>query len=81
MSALQEFADLTVLTEALEASGASSYIPWSRMLDHVVVTDSLEPFHVDTDVLALDQSPDYERDVSDHRPVVSLFEFPVAYDG
>lgn len=72
---------ITFLTEELEASGATTYIPWSRMLDHIIVTDDLERHHVDTDVLALDDDPNYERDISDHRPVMSLFEFEVRYRG
>ncbi len=74
-------AGITFLTEDIEASGAATYIPWSRMLDHVVVSDGLERHHVDTDVLALDNDPNYERDISDHRPVMSLFEFPIEYRG
>lgn len=78
---LDSGANVTFLTEAAETAGAATYIPWSRMLDHVVVTDGLQPHHVDTDVLALDRDADYERDVSDHRPVLSVFEFPVGYPG
>lgn len=78
---LDDDAGVSFLTEAAEAGGAATYIPWSRMLDHVVVTDGLQAHHVDTDVLALDQDVDYERDVSDHRPVLSVFEFPVSYPG
>lgn len=78
---LDDNAGVTFLTEDAEAQGAATYIPWSRMLDHVIITDGLEPFHIDTDVLALDENPDYERYISDHRPVLSLFEFPVQYEG
>lgn len=78
---LDDEAGVTFLTEDAESSGAATYIPWSRMLDHVVVTDGLKSHHVDTDVLALDQDADYEQHVSDHRPVLSVFEFPVAYPG
>ncbi|MBV1857529.1 MAG: endonuclease/exonuclease/phosphatase family protein [Nannocystaceae bacterium] len=78
---LDDDAGVTFLTEPAESSGAATYIPWSRMLDHVVVTDGLRAHHVDTDVLALDQDADYERQVSDHRPVLSVFAFPIAYPG
>lgn len=78
---LEDQADLAFLTEPLEAGGAATYIPWSRMLDHVVVTGGLEEAHVETEVLVLDADWTYEQHVSDHRPVLSRFEFPVSYDG
>lgn len=69
------------LTDASERDGAYSYVPWERMLDHILVTEelasALAPVH--TAVLPLEQTwrDDYLDAVSDHRPVESAFFVPV----
>ena len=78
---LDDSAHVTFLTESIEADGASTYIPWSRMLDHIAVSTPLLPHHLDTEVLPLDQSTTYEQHVSDHRPVLTVFSFPIHYNG
>lgn len=78
---LLDDAHVTFLTESIEAEGASTYIPWSRMLDHIAVSTPLLPHHLDTEVLPLDQSTTYEQHVSDHRPVLTVFSFPIHYNG
>ncbi len=67
------------LTEPLERDGALTYVPWERMLDHVLITDELYLEHENTEVLALDETwrDDYVDVVSDHRPVVSTFSLAV----
>jgi len=66
------------LTEDLERSGAFTYVPWRRMLDHVLATDELLDVmsHAETRVLALDETwrSDYVDDISDHRPVLTTLE-------
>jgi endonuclease/exonuclease/phosphatase family metal-dependent hydrolase len=69
------------LTEPLEREGALTYVPWERMLDHVLVTDELYLDHESTEVLALDETwrDDYVDVVSDHRPVLSTFSVVVRH--
>ena len=82
------FGDLTeasagtrFLTEPLEQDGALTYVPWKRMLDHVLMTEELSLEHEATEVLALDETwrEDYVDVVSDHRPVLSTFSVAVGW--
>jgi predicted extracellular nuclease len=66
-----------VLTQALADDGQYSYISYPHLFDNIVTTASLRAdYHGDTRVIALDQQVEYnyEEYVSDHRPVVSLFD-------
>jgi endonuclease/exonuclease/phosphatase family metal-dependent hydrolase len=78
---LDPTANVQLLTLPIEDAGGISYVPWSRMLDHVVVTEEIDLQLVDTEILALDQTwrDDYLEVVSDHRPVRSRFEVTVGY--
>jgi|GEM_PF-2583642 len=69
------------LTEPLEHNGALTYVPWARMLDHVLMTEELSLEHEATEVLALDETwrDDYVDVVSDHRPVLSTFSLAVEW--
>ena len=67
------------LTSAPAAAGEHSYLPFQSMIDHVLVTSALfdEYGSGQTSVLHLDQTvPYYQDQVSDHRPVLSVFEAP-----
>ena len=64
------------LTQPAEEAGEYSYLPFRKMIDHVLVTtDALVEYgDGDTEVLLLDaEMPDYRTTISDHRPVVSRF--------
>jgi len=64
------------LTNTAAEHGDYSYIPFKKLIDHVMVTtDSLGEYgDGSTEVLRPDQAdPSYRYDVSDHRPVVSRF--------
>jgi hypothetical protein len=67
----------------LEREGAFTYVPWERMLDHVLATDELLDAmpHVETRVLELDQTwrSDYVDEVSDHRPVLTTLDATIRY--
>ena len=71
------------LTLEPEEAGAVSYVPWRRMLDHVMASDELlaDLPHENTEVLELDVTwrADFVDAVSDHRPVVSRFLRHVRY--
>ncbi|MCA9625093.1 MAG: endonuclease/exonuclease/phosphatase family protein [Myxococcales bacterium] len=67
------------LTLPVEASGDYSYIPFARMIDHMLITsDLLEEVTPDsTEVLHLDDVvPGYTATVSDHRPVRTWLDLP-----
>lgn len=72
------------LTRDAEEAGGVTLVPYGRMLDHVLATDELVETlqHRFTDVLELDDgwTGDFVETVSDHRPVVSVFDIPVRYD-
>ena len=74
-------ADTRFLTLPLEQDGALTYVPWERMLDHVLVTGELSLEHEGTEILALDETwrDDYVDVVSDHRPVLSTFSVAVEW--
>ena len=66
------------LTESLAEEDAFSYIPWRRLIDHLLITSGLHDDYLDghTRVLALEQQIhqyDFNEVISDHRPVVSFF--------
>ena len=64
------------LTMDTERAGAASYIAFSAMIDHVLVTtDLLDEYGAGTtEVLEIDRAmPEYRDLVSDHRPVVARF--------
>jgi endonuclease/exonuclease/phosphatase family metal-dependent hydrolase len=71
------------LTWELEQDGAITYVPWRRMLDHVLATDELLDAmpHQETRVLALDETwrDDYVETVSDHRPVLTTLTATIRY--
>jgi hypothetical protein len=71
--------DYRFLTFPLVDAGDSSYIPYDSLIDHVMVTsDALTEYGTGTTyVIPLDTTvPDYQANVSDHRPVVSRFVLP-----
>jgi len=76
-------ADVELLTSAAAQAGEYSYVPFQKLLDHIVVTDeTLDVLvHRSTEVLPLDEtwSGDYLEDVSDHRPVRTRFGLPIAH--
>jgi endonuclease/exonuclease/phosphatase family metal-dependent hydrolase len=76
-------AHVEVLTTSLAAAGEYSYVPFQKLIDHVVVTDeTLDVLvHRSTEVLPLETtwSGEYLDDVSDHRPVRTRFGLPIAY--
>jgi predicted extracellular nuclease len=61
------------LTMPLAEAGEHSYIPFESMIDHVLVTgDALDEVGSGaTEVLALEETVEDYRDLSDHRPVRS----------
>jgi endonuclease/exonuclease/phosphatase family metal-dependent hydrolase len=66
------------LTEPLADEEAFSYISWQRLIDHLLITAQLLSPYQDgyTWVLPLEQQVtglDFVTDISDHRPVVSVF--------
>ncbi len=64
------------LTLPAERAGATTYLWFDAMIDHVLITTSLldEYGEGTTDVLRLDDAmPTYPELVSDHRPVVARF--------
>jgi endonuclease/exonuclease/phosphatase family metal-dependent hydrolase len=74
---LDDPAFYTFLTMPEAESGEYSYIPFTSLIDHVLVTNGLldEYGAGPTEVLHLDESiPDYRDTVSDHRPVRTVFE-------
>jgi hypothetical protein len=71
--------DYRFLTYPLLATGETSYIPYESLIDHVMVTsDALTEYGTGTTyVIPLETTvPDYQANVSDHRPVVSRFVLP-----
>jgi len=78
-------AGMVALTESLADVGEFSFVPFERLIDHVLVTEELLGTIDVADVRALHLEEtwngDYLRDVSDHRPVVVTFGVPVAFDG
>jgi endonuclease/exonuclease/phosphatase family metal-dependent hydrolase len=77
-SFLEDPASYTFLDAPLAVSGAFSYIPYRSLIDHIVITKALldEYGSGPTAVIPLDAMGlgfDYETQISDHRPVVSIF--------
>jgi endonuclease/exonuclease/phosphatase family metal-dependent hydrolase len=69
----------TFLTMPLAEQGAVSYLPYDRLIDHVLVTASaLEDYgQGQTAVLEPDRTVvNYRGVVSDHRPVLATFDLP-----
>ena len=78
---LENPAAYAFLTAPLDASGAYSYISYRRLIDHIMVTSGLleEVGDGTTVVVPLDTMDigyDYESEISDHRPVVAVFDGP-----
>jgi len=60
------------LTEPLAASGAFSYVPFERLIDHVYLRGEFEP-RSDARIVREDEADsDYVDTVSDHLPVMAL---------
>jgi endonuclease/exonuclease/phosphatase family metal-dependent hydrolase len=71
--------DYRFLTFPLIDTENGSYIPYNSLIDHIMVTsDALTEYGTGTtSVIPLDSTvPDYQANVSDHRPVVSRFILP-----
>lgn len=71
--------DYHFLTFPLFTAGETSYIPYPSLIDHILVTsDALAEYGTgSTYVIPLETTvPDYQANVSDHRPVVSRFVLP-----
>lgn len=71
---LDDPSQYAILTLPLAQADEYSYIPYPSLLDHIIVTTSLAAGGF-TDILELDEQItafDYEDQVSDHRPVVSI---------
>jgi exonuclease III len=69
----------TVLTLPLAQDGQFTYIPYQSFIDQVIVTaDALSDYgQGTTEVLELERTvPNYESQVSDHRPVRVTFDLP-----
>jgi endonuclease/exonuclease/phosphatase family metal-dependent hydrolase len=69
------------LTALLAEGGTYSYIPYRRLIDHIMITTGLEDEYEGgrITVMALDTMGlgyDYEAVISDHRPVMALFPAP-----
>ncbi len=76
---LSKSSTYTFLTSAEVQAGKYTYLPFQSFLDHVLVTsDALVEYGAgSTNVLELEKSvTDYENGVSDHRPVLSVFQSP-----
>jgi endonuclease/exonuclease/phosphatase family metal-dependent hydrolase len=80
---LDPTANVDLLTMPAADAGEFSYVPFQKLLDHIVVTDETLDVLVDpvTEVLHLEQTwaGDYLEDVSDHRPVRARFGLPVGW--
>jgi endonuclease/exonuclease/phosphatase family metal-dependent hydrolase len=68
------------LSRSLEDEGEYSIIPWGTVLDHILITADLRDDYAGGRIVAapLDlqiTDYDYEREISDHRPVVAVFPF------
>ena len=66
------------LSQELQDAGDYSFIPWSTLLDHILITKDLEDDYAGGSIQAapLDlqiTEYNYEEEVSDHRPVVAVF--------
>lgn len=67
------------LTEEVADAGDFSYIPYTSLIDHVLVTTSMLDAYGDgaTEAVHLEDSvDDYTEHVSDHRPVRARFTLP-----
>jgi uncharacterized protein len=70
--------DYRFLTTDLADAGEYTLIPWTNLVDHLLITKDLEDDYQggNTQVVHLDEllgDYDYVDEVSDHRPVVSVF--------
>ncbi|MBX7082960.1 MAG: endonuclease/exonuclease/phosphatase family protein [Nannocystaceae bacterium] len=78
-------AGMVALTQTLADEGEYSFVPYQRLIDHVLVSEELLGVIDVAQVRALDLertwNGDYLRDISDHRPVVATLSVPVAFDG
>jgi hypothetical protein len=68
------------LSRVLEDEGEYSLIPWGTVLDHILITADLQDDYAGGRIVAapLDlqiTDYDYEGEISDHRPVVTVFPF------
>ncbi len=74
-------ANVTALTRPLEQRGDFSYVPFPRLIDHMFATDETADALARrwTQVLALEEdwNGDFVETVSDHRPVLTTFTYPV----
>lgn len=71
--------EYSFLTMDLAEAGEHSYIPFRSFLDHLLVTASALELYGEgrTSVLHLEELvPGYEGTVSDHRPVLAVFDLP-----
>lgn len=69
------------LTGSLAESGTYSYIPYRRLIDHIMITQGLVDDYGGGRVLimaldAMELGYDYLSQISDHRPVMALFPAP-----
>ncbi|HWB73473.1 MAG TPA: endonuclease/exonuclease/phosphatase family protein [Nannocystaceae bacterium] len=77
-------AKMIAITESLADDGEFSFVPFQRLIDHVLVSEELLTAFDGADVRALHLEQtwngDYLDDISDHRPVVVTFGVPVRFD-
>lgn len=76
---LDQPAQYRFLTQPVADAGDYSYIPFTSLIDHVLVTTSvLAPYGAGTtQAVPLEETvPDYENKVSDHRPILTRFAAP-----
>jgi endonuclease/exonuclease/phosphatase family metal-dependent hydrolase len=78
---LEDPGSTVFLTASLAVGGTYSYIPYRRLIDHIMITAGLVDDYGggQTVVMALDAMDlgyDYESAISDHRPVMALFPAP-----
>lgn len=78
-------AKMVALTDALADAGEFSFVPFQRLIDHVLVSEELLGALEVNEVRALHLEQtwngDYLDDISDHRPVMVTFGVPVSFEG